>query len=94
MKDKINITLNIAGEILELRIPRDEEEILRNATLEINRVWNSWKSVFKDSSSAQVLARITLLFARGFLAQKAANESVDTLLSSLDKELDDLLAES
>ena len=94
MKDNIDITLNIAGEILQLRIPREEEEILRKATAEINHVWRNWRVAFKDSSSSHVLARITLLFARGFLAQKAANESVDTLLNSLDQELDTLLAES
>lgn len=92
MKDKLDITLNIAGEILDLTIPRDEEYLLRRAATEINDVWSRWSRSFQGKSDRHVLTRVTLLFARGYLAQRMANEAVDGLLQQLDAELDDLLA--
>lgn len=92
MRDKLNINLNIAGEVLSLTVPPDEEQILRRAAAEINDVWSRWSQSFKGKSDRDVLTRITLLFARGYLAQKNANEEVEGLLERLDQSLDEMLA--
>lgn len=92
MKDKLNITLNVAGEILDLTIPAGEEQMLRRAAAEVNDVLTKWKRNFQDKTEHHVLTRVTLLFARGYLAQRQANEAVDNVLDQLEQSLDKMLA--
>lgn len=94
MKDNLNITLNISGEQLRLTVPREDEEILREAASQINQAFRRWQPVFKDVSATHAWARVALLFARGYLQEKARNATAESMLAGLEEELDGLLREA
>lgn len=93
MKDKLDITLRIGTVRLSLNIKRDEEEALREVAKEVNHAFESFAKRFPASNDSENLAKVTLLFARGYL--KLINESKRTqqLLGDFESRLDTLLAE-
>lgn len=93
MKDSLNITLNISGEQLKLTVPREEEEIMREASSQINQAMRRMQASFKDVSATHAWARVALLFARGYLSAKAANARAESMLADLEKEFDEMLLE-
>lgn len=93
MKDKLNITLNIAGEQLGLTIPREEEEILREAASQLNEAWRKMHASFKDASATHTWARVALIFARGFLSARETSARAERMLADLEARFDTLLAE-
>ena len=94
MKDKLDITLKIAGAELSLNIERSEEELLRNVTRQVNHAYNKYSEIFADNSNEEVLAMVTLLFAKGFIQLKSQLNELDSTLDSFDNDLSRLLRES
>ncbi|MCM1028978.1 MAG: cell division protein ZapA [Pseudoflavonifractor sp.] len=93
MNDNLNITLNIAGEQLRLTIPRQEEEIMREAASQINQVMRKMQKSFNDISATHAWARVALAFARGYLVAKAAGAETEKMLATLESRLDSLIAD-
>ena len=93
MKDSLNITLNISGEQLFLTVPREEEEIMREAAAQINQAMRRMQASFKDATATHAWARVALLFARGYLSAKATNAGTATMLAGLETQLDEMLQE-
>ena len=93
MKDSLDITLNISGEQLFLTVPREEEEIMREAAAQINQAMRRMQASFKDGSATHAWARVALLFARGYLAAKATNAKAETMLAGLESQFDEMLME-
>lgn len=93
MKDSLNITLNISGEQLKLTVPREEEEIMREAASQLNQAMRRMQASFKDVSATHAWARVALLFARGYISAKAAAKATDTMLAGLEAKFDELLLE-
>ncbi|MDE6048563.1 MAG: cell division protein ZapA [Paramuribaculum sp.] len=93
MKDKIDINLRIADVALSLTINPEEERLLREAAKGINEAWSSWRSRFRTKSPAEVLAMVTLLFTRSYLALKEEAQRTDRVLDSLEQTIDMLLLE-
>lgn len=93
MKDKLNINLNIGGELLSLTIPREEEEIMREAARQVNEAMRKMQATFKDVSASHAWARVALIFARGYLSAKATNARAEALLAELESRFDEMLRE-
>lgn len=89
MKDKLNITLNIAGEQLLLTIPPEDEETAREAARRINVMVRQ----FKDLSPVRAMTCVALSFTRAYLSALNANARADSVLSDLDASLDRMLDE-
>lgn len=94
MKDKLDITLKIAGVELSLNIDRNEEELLRDVAKQVNHAYNKYSQWFADSTREEILAKVTLLFAKGFLQLKQQVSELDSTLENIDSELSRLLRES
>lgn len=92
MNDKLNINLRIAGVAIPLSINRDEEQQLREVGKEVNHVFETYRKRFAGSSDKEVLAKVTLLFAKGYLGQVAATKELDEELDRFESELDSLLS--
>lgn len=69
-----------------------EEALWREAASSANEVWRKLSTNFRDETMLHVMARVSLLFAHGYLKEKEANGNVDKLLSELDEELGRLLS--
>ncbi|MDE5684923.1 MAG: cell division protein ZapA [Paramuribaculum sp.] len=94
MKDKLDITLKIAGVELSLCIDRDEEHLLRSVTKQVNHAYDKYSELFADRSSDEILAMVTLLFAKGFIQLKTQMAELDSTLEQFDSELSRLLREN
>lgn len=95
MIDKLlNISIRIADQPrMRLRIPLDQEEIVRKAEANINELWRKWSAMddFKDKSSGEILAMVTFRFAQLYFSAEEASHKVDRTLEELEKTLDKLL---
>lgn len=94
MNDKLDITLRIADTSMSLKINRSEEELLRKVAKEVNTVYDAYRSRFASSSPQEVLAKVTLLFARGYVSAMEQNQRIDDELSLFESELDRLLLDN
>lgn len=94
MNDKLNITIRIANQApISLSINREDEEMIRTAEYNLNRLWNSWSAKFKSKSPTEVLAMVAFRFAELFFTQNALAKESEAVLSMFEGELDKILLE-
>lgn len=91
MKDKLDITLRVADTKLELTINPKEELLLRNVANEVNRVYAEYSKRFTDSTPQEVLAKVTVLFAKGYLNLAEQTRQTDEFLGQFEADLDKML---
>lgn len=93
MKDKLNITVKIADQPpIALRdVTLEEEEVIREAEYNINKLVNSWSRQFADKSTTEVLAMVTLRFAQLYFAQRRAIGAFDATLDDFEQQLDKIV---
>lgn len=91
MKEKLDITLKIAGVTLSLNIDRSEEQLLREVTQQVNHAYKTYSELFADSPKEEVLAKVTLLFAKGFVSLKSQVNEMENSFEALDRDLSELL---
>lgn len=93
MKDKLNITVKIADQPpIPLRdVSPEEEEVIREAEYNINKLVNSWSRQFADKSTTEVLAMVTLRFAQLYFAQRRVIGSFEATLDDFEQQLDKIV---
>ena len=92
MKDKLDITLRIGSTTLSLTIKPEEESLLRVVAKEVNHAYEAYEKRFAGSPSEEILAKVTLLFAKGYLNLSAQAREVDSVLGDFETDLNRLLA--
>ncbi|MDE6449813.1 MAG: cell division protein ZapA [Muribaculaceae bacterium] len=91
MKDKLNITIRIADQPpIPLTINREEEEIIRQAESNVNRLWSNWGERFKTTPES-LLAMVAFQFAKLHATQNAELSRTVGALNGFEAELDSLL---
>lgn len=92
MNDKLNITIRIANQApIPLSINRDDEEVIRTAEFNVNKLWNAWSGKFKNKSSMEVLAMVAFRFAELFFTQNALAKNAEEALAGFEETLDKIL---
>lgn len=91
MKDKLDITLRIGNVRLSLTIRPEEEVLLREAAKEINHAYESYVRRFAGSETDEIMAKVTLLFAKGYLRLSSQARQTEALLDSFESDIDRLL---
>lgn len=92
MNDKLNITIRIANQApIPLSINLEDEEVIRMAEYNVNRLWNAWSTKFKSKSSMEVLAMVAFRFAELFFTQSALAKDAGEALNEFEKQLDKIL---
>lgn len=92
MKDKLNITIKIAElPPIPLQINRDEEETVRTAEYNVNKLWRQWMLRFSDKTAYEVLAMVAFQFAKTFVLLNKQAEAVGKVLDDFEQELDRVL---
>ena len=92
MNDKLNITIRIANQApIPLSINREDEELIRTAEYNVNRLWNSWSTKFKSKSSTEVLAMVAFRFAELYFNQEVVARNVTEVLTDFEVHLDKIL---
>lgn len=92
MKDKLNITIRIAElPPFALQIDRKEEEVIRNAEYNVNKLWRNWRQRFTDKSSTEVLGMVAFQFAKLFTVFNRQADETAAVLDRFENQLDSLL---
>lgn len=91
MKDKLDITLRIADSKLALTIVPEEEPLLRAVAKEVNHAYEAYRRRFTDNTPQEILAKVTLLFAKGYLNLAEQARQTDELLGRFEADLDKIL---
>lgn len=92
MNDKLNITIRIANQApIPLSINRDDEEVIRTAEFNVNKLWNAWSAKFKNKSSMEVLAMVAFRFAELSFTQNALAKNAEEALAAFEETLDKIL---
>ena len=92
MNDKLNITIRIANQApIPLSINRDDEEVIRTAEFNVNKLSNAWSAKFKNKSSMEVLAMVAFRFAELFFTQNALAKNAEEALAAFEETLDKIL---
>ncbi len=91
-EDKLNITIRIAGQNpVALKINRADEERVRNAEYQVNRLWSRWLQRFPDKNSTEVLAMVAYQFAELYFNATRVAEETNTVLETFETELDGMI---
>lgn len=92
MKEKQNITIKIADVApIGMEIDPADEEIVRIAERNVNKLWSTWRNVFDSKTSKEILAMVAYQFARRYYQLARQAKEQETLLADFEKELDTLL---
>lgn len=92
MTDKIiEISLLIAGIPLKIPVHLQEEKLYRDAADGINQMWDEWRHRFPTRPSHEIMAMVTLLFAKGYMAAHSFNIEASKALEEAEKTIDSLL---
>lgn len=91
MTDKLDINLRIGSEVMTITINRSEEQLLRDVAQEVNHVYRAYAERFPKSSEAEVMAKVTLLFAKGYLTMAHQSEELESVIQDFENDLDRLL---
>lgn len=86
MADKLNITIQLAGQPkIPLAIERSDEELVRNAEKMVNDLWHRWAtSTFAAESQLKVMARVAFQFALLYLRDERSVSELEELGEKLD----------
>lgn len=93
MKDKLNITIKLADHkpISLSDVTPGEEELMREAEYNINRLWRSWCQEFPDKEPDEVLAMVAFQFARHYYGQLREMKEVEEVLAESGRRLDEIV---
>ena len=92
MKDKQHRTIRIANQApIPLSINREDEEIVRMAEYNVNRLWNSWSNRYKTKSPSEVLAMVAFRFAELYCTQDNVIREAQEAFDSFEERLDEIL---
>lgn len=92
MNEKIDITLRIADRALSMNISPEDETDLRQAAKEVNHAWQTWRKRFEGRDNQEILAMVTLLFAKAFVSLREENSRLAAVLEDFDNNLDTVLS--
>lgn len=93
VKDKLNINLRVGDSALSMAISPEEEEVLREAAKEADRAWHSLHQRFAGLSTRDIMAMVSLLFAKAFVDHRRLDRQTEETLTQFEHELDRLLSE-
>lgn len=61
--EKIKMHINIAGERLQLTVPFERQEFVRDTEREITELYDDWRSRFNGKSTKEIMAMMIYRFA-------------------------------
>ena len=92
MKDEQQITIRIAdSKPMGLKITPGDEEAIRTAEDNVNKLYESWKKRFGDNDKNMILARIAFTFAKLYQLQIEKEAALGVKVEQLEKRIDELL---
>lgn len=91
MKDKIEVTLKVAGQALSMTVAPEQQEELERAADEVNHAWDTLRKRFEGRKKDEILAMVTMLFAQAFVSLREENLRLEKVLADFEQRLDSIL---
>lgn len=90
-KDNVKIEINIAGEFIQLAVPRDKQLSVRECEKAINELYSEWRHKFPRKAHSELMAMMTYQYASYFQELSARYDRLTQALSRTSERLDDII---
>lgn len=70
--------------------PADEEAV-RHAAYQVNKLWSTWRDRYSDKTSEEVLALVAFQFARHYVGTAMAGNRFEKEAADIEQALDGVL---
>lgn len=92
MKDKQNITITLADlKPIAMAVDPADEEAVRHAAYQVNKLWSTWRDRYSDKTSEEVLALVAFQFARHYVGAAMAGNRFEKEAADIEQALDGVL---
>ena len=92
--EKVNIDINIAGQILTLTVPFDRQDFVRDVEDELNALFSKWQLQYPRRDERQILAMMLYRYASYYTdlvaIHKKAISMVETGIADVEAEISQL----
>ncbi len=89
--DNVKMTINIGGEHLQLSVPFNRQDMVRDAEKSASRLFDSWRKKWPSRSDKEILAMIAYQFASYYAELLSRYEAASALADSCNQSLDRIL---
>lgn len=84
--------VNIAGEIISLAVPFDDQDFVRDTERSIAELFDNWRERFPSKSVRELLAMMTYQYASYYHAVSRRQADAIASLEECNARLDDIIA--
>lgn len=89
--DNIKMTINIGGEHLQLSVPFNRQDIVRDAEKSAATLYDSWRRKWPSRSDKEILAMIAYQFASYYVELLARYENAADLADKCNRRLSEII---
>lgn len=89
--DNVKMTINIGGEHLQLSVPFDRQDTVREAEKSATRLFDTWRKKWPSRSDKEILAMIAYQFASYYVELLSRYETAASLAEACNMSLDRII---
>lgn len=89
--DNIKMTINIGGEHIQLSVPFDRQDSVRDAEKAAAKLYDDWRKKWRSRSDKEILAMVAYQFASYYIDMLSRYENAKQLAELCDQRLTDIL---
>lgn len=90
--DNIKMTINIGGEHLQLSVPFNRQDVVRDAEKSASRLYDSWRKKWPSRSDKEILAMIAYQFASYYIELLSRYENAASLAENCNQRLSEIIS--
>lgn len=90
--EKVKMTLHIGGEYLQIAVPFNRQDAVRDAEKAVAELFDAWKLKWPKHSDTRILAMVAYQFSLHYQDLLALHEKAAELAESCDEKLGALLS--
>ena len=89
--DNVKMTINIGGERLQLSVPFDRQDLVRDAEKSASRLYDTWRKKWPSRSDKEILAMIAYQFASYYAELLARYETAVKTADECNQRLSEII---
>lgn len=87
----IKMKINIGGEPLQLNVPFERQDAVRDSETAVNRLYDEWRLKWRQRSDKEIMAMVAYQFASLYQDLLGRHDEAAELAAQCDKEISDLI---
>lgn len=89
--EKVKLEINIAGEPIQLTVPFQQQDSIRDIEKTVNQLYSDWRVRFPKKNPTELMAMILFQYASYYFGLRTRYERLTDDLAGISLRLDDLL---